>query len=74
MAGLKLDSKGTAAQPAPTPANVTKAARYKPAPKQAVLVRLDVGDYAALQRIAERKGTKASALIRAAVKDILETA
>jgi 16S rRNA U516 pseudouridylate synthase RsuA-like enzyme len=46
--------------------------RFKPSPKQAVMIRLDDGDYGILQRIAERKGTKASALIRAAVKDIIK--
>lgn len=45
--------------------------RFKPSPKQAVMIRLDEGDYGILQRIAERKGTKASALIRQAVKDII---
>jgi hypothetical protein len=30
--------------------------RFKPSPKQAVMIRLDDGDYGILQRIAERKG------------------
>jgi hypothetical protein len=47
--------------------------RFKPSPKQAVMIRFDEGDYAALQRIAERNGTKASALIRQAVKEIIRT-
>ena len=47
--------------------------RFKPSPKQAVMVRFDEGDYGILQRIAERKGTKASALIRQAVKEIIKT-
>jgi hypothetical protein len=45
--------------------------RFKPGPKQAVVIRLDEGDYGALQLIAERKGTKAAALIREAVKEII---
>jgi hypothetical protein len=45
--------------------------RFKPCPKQAVVIRLDEGDYGSLQRIAERNGTKASALIRQAVKEII---
>ena len=47
--------------------------RFKPSPKQAVMIRFDEGDYGTLQRIAERKGTKASALIRQAVKEIIRT-
>jgi hypothetical protein len=47
--------------------------RFKPAPKQHVMIRLDDGDYRTLQQIAERKGTKAAALIRQAVKDIIRT-
>jgi 16S rRNA U516 pseudouridylate synthase RsuA-like enzyme len=47
--------------------------RFKPSPKQTVMIRLDEGDYGILQRIAERKGTKASALIRQAVKEIIRT-
>jgi hypothetical protein len=45
--------------------------RFKPTPKQAVVIRFDEGDYGILQRIAERKGTKAAALIRQAVKEII---
>jgi hypothetical protein len=45
--------------------------RFKPNPKQAVVIRLDEGDYGILQRIAERKGTKAAALIRQAVKEMI---
>ena len=47
--------------------------RFKPSPKQAVVIRLDEGDYGILQRIAERKGTKAAALIRQAVKEMIQT-
>jgi hypothetical protein len=47
--------------------------RFKPTPKQQVMIRLDDGDYLTLQRIAERKGTKAATLIRQAVKDIIRT-
>jgi 16S rRNA U516 pseudouridylate synthase RsuA-like enzyme len=57
----------------PAPRNPLKRERFKPAPKQQVMIRLDEGDYGILQRIAERKGTKASALIRQAVKDIIRT-
>jgi hypothetical protein len=45
--------------------------RFKPGPKQAVVIRLGEGDYGILQRIAERKGTKAAALIRQAVKEMI---
>jgi 16S rRNA U516 pseudouridylate synthase RsuA-like enzyme len=45
--------------------------RFKPRPKQAVVIRLDEGDYRILQRIAERKGTKAEALIRQSVKEMI---
>jgi hypothetical protein len=45
--------------------------RFKPAPKQSVVIRLDEGDYGILQRIAERKGTKAAALIRQSVKEMI---
>jgi len=47
--------------------------RFTPAPKRQVLIRLDDGDYADLQQIAARKGTKAAALIRQAVKEIIRT-
>jgi hypothetical protein len=68
MAGRDLAS---APAPAETAAPQRKE-RFKPAPKEAVVVRFDVGDYAILQRIAERKGTKASNLIRQAVKEIIK--
>lgn len=41
--------------------------------KEAVKIRLDVGDYALLQEIAEEQGSKASILIRQAVKQIIKT-
>jgi hypothetical protein len=47
--------------------------RFKPYPKQAVVIRLDKGDYRILQRIAEGKGTKAAALIRQAVKEMIRS-
>jgi 16S rRNA U516 pseudouridylate synthase RsuA-like enzyme len=50
----------------------SKGKRFKPTPKQSVLIRLDEGDYRTLQRIAEEKGTKASALIRQKVKEIIK--
>ena len=40
-------------------------------PKQQVQIRFDPGDYEALQDIAHRRGTKAAALIREAVKEII---
>ncbi|MHC6204616.1 hypothetical protein ACYULU_15655 [Breznakiellaceae bacterium SP9] len=60
--------KAPESRPAPQ-----KKERFKPSPKEAVLVRFDAGDYAVLQRIAEKKGTKASSLIRQAVKEIIKT-
>jgi hypothetical protein len=65
MEGRNLTSAPAAEQP--------RRGRFKPSPKQAVMIRFDEGDYAILQRIAERKGTKASALIRQAVKEIIRT-
>ena len=49
-----------------------KSKRFRPTPKQSVMIRLDEGDYRTLQRIAEEKGTKASALIRQKVKEIIK--
>jgi hypothetical protein len=46
--------------------------RFKPTPKQTVVIRLDEGDYGTLQQIAERKGTKAAVLIRQAVKEMIQ--
>jgi hypothetical protein len=47
------------------------AAKFDPPPKRQVQVRFDPGDYEKLQVIAYRKGTKAAALIREAVKEII---
>jgi 16S rRNA U516 pseudouridylate synthase RsuA-like enzyme len=67
MEGRSLDGgKGAA----PAQADGSRE-RFKPSPKQAVVIRLDEGDYGILQRIAERKGTKAAALIRQAVKEMI---
>jgi hypothetical protein len=41
--------------------------------KEAIKIRLDEGDYAKLQEIAERQGSKASIMIRQAVKQIIRT-
>jgi CHASE3 domain sensor protein len=41
--------------------------------KEAVKIRLDTGEYAALQEIADDQGTMASVLIRQAVKQIIKT-
>lgn len=46
-------------------------AKFGPPPKRQVQVRFDPGDYEKLQVIAYRKGTKAAALIREAVKGII---
>jgi hypothetical protein len=69
MEGREL-AGGTEARPAPPERNRE---RFRPSPKQAVVIRLDEGDYSILQRIAERKGTKAAALIRQAVKEMIQT-
>jgi hypothetical protein len=45
--------------------------KFDPPPKRQVQVRFDPGDYEKLQVIAYRKGTKAAALIREAVKEII---
>jgi|LSQA01.1.fsa_nt_gi hypothetical protein len=67
MEGRDFPGKPEPVQPEPEKSRE----RFKPNPKQAVVVRFDEGDYATLQRIAERKGTKAAALIRQAVKEII---
>jgi hypothetical protein len=48
------------------------AAKFDPPPKRQVQVRFDPGDYEKLQVIAWKKGTKAAALIREAVKEIIK--
>jgi hypothetical protein len=45
--------------------------KFNPPNKRQVQVRFDPGDYEKLQIIAYRKGTKAAALIREAVKEII---
>jgi len=57
-----------ASVPAPAP---SEAAPFAPPPKRQVQVRFDPGDYEKLQSIAHRRGTKAAALIREAVKEII---
>jgi hypothetical protein len=47
-------------------------AKFDPPPKRQVQVRFDPGDYEKLQIIAYRRGTKAAALIREAVKEIIK--
>jgi hypothetical protein len=44
---------------------------FNPPPKRQVQIRFDRGDYEKLQMIAYRRGTKAAALIREAVKVII---
>jgi 16S rRNA U516 pseudouridylate synthase RsuA-like enzyme len=66
-----MSGRGLSDAAAP-PDNVSGRERFKPAPKQSVMIRLDEGDYRTLQRIAEARGTKASALIRQAVKEIIK--
>ncbi|GHU47562.1 hypothetical protein FACS1894200_03140 [Spirochaetia bacterium] len=66
------DLSGTAPATLESNSAPKKKERFKPSPKESVLVRFDVGDYAALQRIAEKRGTKASSLIRQAVKEIIK--
>ena len=68
----EMEGRNRAGTSVPAPAPHPRE-RFKPAPKQTVMIRLDEGDYGILQRIAERKGTKASALIRQAVKEIIRT-
>jgi urease beta subunit len=53
------------------PSATDSGARFDPPPKRQVQVRFDPGDYEHLQMIAYRKGTKAAALIREAVKEII---
>jgi hypothetical protein len=68
---VKKTMKGrdiAASAPADAP---TEGGTFAPPPKRQVQVRFDPGDYEKLQRIAYRKGTKAAALIREAVKEII---
>jgi hypothetical protein len=57
---------------ASAPAVPGKAGNFTPPPKRQVQVRFDPGDYEKLQMIAYRRGTKAAALIREAVKEIIK--
>jgi hypothetical protein len=54
-----------------TAGDAAKVKRFSPPPKRQIQVRFDPGDYETLQRIAYRKGTKAAALVREAVKDLI---
>jgi hypothetical protein len=56
---------------ASAPAGPEEEGKFSPPNKRQVQVRFDPGDYEKLQRIAYRKGTKAAALIREAVKEII---
>lgn len=67
------ENKAPPSQKASPPSVPHRKERFKPTPKETVLIRLDEGDYGRLQNIAEQKGTKASALIRQAVKEIIKT-
>jgi uncharacterized protein (DUF4415 family) len=71
MAQRELDSAGTAAAAAAGGA-AHKAAGTPKRPKEAVKIRLDAGEWELLQAIAEQQGTKASILIRQAVKQIIK--
>jgi hypothetical protein len=46
--------------------------KFVPPPKRQIQIRFDPGDYEELQIIAYKKGTKAAALIREAVKEIIK--
>jgi len=48
-----------------------EAVKFLPPKKRQIQIRFDPGDYEKLQLIAYRKGTKAAALIREAVKEII---
>jgi hypothetical protein len=64
MAGRELKQPdGTAA---------ARPGRPKPKPMESVKIRLDEGDYARLQDIAREQGSKASVLIRQAIKQIIK--
>jgi hypothetical protein len=56
---------------ASAPAGPEEEGKFSPPNKRQVQVRFDPGDYEKLQMIAYRKGTKAAALIREAVKEII---
>jgi hypothetical protein len=57
---------------ASAPGEAGETAKFTPPSKRQVQVRFDPGDYEKLQIIAYRKGTKAAALIREAVKEIIQ--
>jgi hypothetical protein len=64
MAGRELNQpEGTAG---------ARPGRPKPKPMESVKIRLDEGDYALLQDIAREQGSKASVLIRQAIKQIIK--
>ncbi|MDR2782696.1 MAG: hypothetical protein LBB48_02440 [Treponema sp.] len=65
MAGRELNrAEGTAAEARP--------GRPGAKPMESVKIRLDEGDYALLQDIAREQGSKASVLIRQAIKQIIK--
>jgi hypothetical protein len=67
-----MENRSLARGEPPDPA-APPAARRRPRPLEAVKIRLEQGDYERLQEIADRQGTKASILIRQAIKQILKT-
>jgi hypothetical protein len=56
----------------PTTLPEARPGRPKPKPMESVKIRLDEGDYTLLQDIAREQGSKASILIRQAVKQIIK--
>jgi len=56
-----------------TPVGEKERSRFVTPRKEAVQIRFDPGDYEALQKIAYRKGTKAAALVRQAVKEYIKS-
>jgi hypothetical protein len=55
------------------PEPVRNPGAFIPPQKEKITLRLDAGDYLALQKIVAEQGTKAGSLIRRAVKDIIKT-
>ncbi|OAV65325.1 hypothetical protein Barb4_03450 [Bacteroidales bacterium Barb4] len=71
LQGVQQRHEGGAAEAQETPVS-TAAPPRKVKQKESVKIRLDAGDYKTLQEIADESGTKASILIRQAVKQIIK--
>jgi hypothetical protein len=69
---IKIDMAGRELNQTDEAAAEERPDRPKPKPMESVKIRLDEGDYALLQDIAREQGSKASVLIRQAIKQIIK--